>query len=132
MCGRSDPRGSVDVETDVVVAARDSFTAMEADPDAHRLATRPGRSREGSLRRDGRCDRRGRIEERHEERVAFGRVLGSARCCKRGSEKSLVLLQRFTIGRRSKRLEETGRTLDVAEEERERAGRFRPFRGRHR
>ena len=78
-----DPRGTVDVETDIVVATGDALAGVKAHPDANWLATRPGRGREGPLRRDRGGDRRRRVAEDDEERVALGRALDPAGRCER-------------------------------------------------
>jgi hypothetical protein len=125
---RGDPRRTVDVEADIVVAASDALAGVEAHPDLHRLATRPGRGREGALRRDRGSDGRRSVAEDDEERVALGRSLDPAGRCECGPEEALVLLEHSTVGSRPERLDEACRTLDVAEEEGERAGRHRPSR----
>ena len=131
VCCSGDPRRTVNVDPDIVVAAGDALAGVKAHPDARRLATRPGRGREGALRRNRGGDSRRRVAEDDEERVALGRSLDPAGRCECGPEEALMLLEQSTVGGRPERLDEACRTLDVAEQECERAGRRRPPRSGH-
>jgi hypothetical protein len=73
-----DASGSMDVETDVVVAAGDALTAVNAHPHVQWLATGPRRRCDGSLRCDSSGDCGRSVAEDNEERVALGGALDSA------------------------------------------------------
>src|SRR5207237_4613547 len=122
VAGGHDPRGPMDVEPDVIVADDTSLAGVEPDPNAkrRRLGGRPGC--ETTLHVHGRRHRiRGAREDR-KERVALCPHLDPGVA----SEGLAYGRAMFVEERReivAEALEQAGRRLDVAEEERHRPGR---------
>ncbi len=111
----------MNVDSDVGLGRDLRLAGVEADADADIGVRRPWLGREGSLRGGGGGDGSGRGRERDEERVALGPELLPALGSEGGPHQLLVARQyrRPTV---AEVLEETGRPLDVAEQERDGTG----------
>jgi hypothetical protein len=122
VAGSHDPRGAMDVEADVGVLADRSLAGMQPDADADRLAARPALLGQGPLNLDGGRDRLRRPVEGREERIALGAHLHAAVPDERRADELTVPGQQLRPPGAA-RLEQPGRALDVAEEERDGPGR---------
>ena len=119
---RRDPSGPVDVDPDVVVAARNALAGVQSHADADRVAVGPRVRGERSLRRHGGAQSARRRREGDEERVALGADLDTPLLGDRGSQDLGVSVQQAHELVAPEVLEQPGRPLDIGEQERHRAG----------
>jgi hypothetical protein len=115
----SDPRRSVDIEADITLPGNHGLAAVDPDPDPDRTRL----ERVLPFLRGGDCV--GRLTERDEEGIALRVHLDSAVAVERLAQHPAVLRQSLGVGV-AKLLQELRRSLDVGEEERDRARRKRP------
>ena len=115
-----DPRRSMDVETDIVGArgraGRPRLAGMEAHPDPHRRAVRPGRAGEGALRRGGRRDGFERAREHREERVPLGAHLRPGVLRQRVAQDAAVHLEHRLPAVGPEPADRARRSFDVGEQ----------------
>ena len=116
MAGAADPRRAVDVEPEVAVSGERRLTGMEADAHAHRVVGMT------SLDLD-RCLDRGRGVRERGERLLAALVDDLAAVRGDGLPHDRPVLVQLARVRVAEALEQLGRALDVAEEERHRPGR---------
>ncbi len=93
-CG-GDPRGAVDVEPDVVVAAASPLAGMDSHPNPHLGVCRPGLRSQRALRRDGGGYRPRGVREGYEEAVSLGPDLGSVTVCNRPANDPAMLVEQL-------------------------------------
>ncbi len=122
MPGGRDPRGSVDVQPHVVRAGQACLTGVQTDADPYRRLLRPGVGSELALRLHRRRERTARGGEGDEEGVAFGSDLDTAPAFD-GVPDDLAVFVQERAPAVAEALGEMGRSLDVAEQERDRSGR---------
>ena len=118
MPGAGDARGPMDVEPHVIVAGKARLSGMQTDADPNGRLLRPGVVSELTLCLDRGRDRPACSRKRHEEGVALCADLRSPARGDRLADDRAVLPeeQRPTV---AEALGEVGRSLDVAEEERD-------------
>ncbi len=83
----------IDVEPDVVVAARDALAAVEPHPHADSDALGPGGRGQRALRLDRRGDGRGSVSKDDQEGVALGAPLGAVVRGEGHPQQAMVLLE---------------------------------------
>src|SRR5207245_7120770 len=116
------PRSVVYIDPDVFLADQRRLSCVHADPYANRLSVRPFVLRELSLRLGGRTACVERALEHTEKRVTLSTQLSPVAAPK-SRAKDLVMSQLRLHVLVAKLLHQTGRTLDVGEEERDCSGR---------
>jgi len=113
---------TVDIQPDVVVAAELAIAGVETHPDENRGLVRPRVLGKRSMGRDRRLDRlRGGWKD-GKEAVALGPQLGPARTGDRTAHDPMVVLEKLAVAI-PEGMDQARRTLDVAEQECDRAGR---------
>jgi hypothetical protein len=76
--GRADPRGAVDIESDVATGDQGGVAGVQTHPDLDRHAARPPVPAQGALAVGRGGDPRGRRPKHDEERVSLGPDLDAA------------------------------------------------------
>ncbi len=122
MGSRCDTSRTVHIDADVVVPSEGCGSGVESDADQHLAVFRPGKGGERQLNRHRCSNRVGCGFEDTEKGVAFGGDLDTRIGRNRFSDQSVVRFQNIWITIR-KLMQETCRTLDVGEQEGDRAGR---------
>ena len=122
MAGVADTSGAVDGKAGVASVHRRGLSRVDAHPNLHLGAVRPGMSGERTLRLDGGEDGALGGSERVEERVALGIDFVAVVLREGLTEQALVLGQHRGIAV-AQPPDELGRALDVREHERHRAAR---------
>ena len=115
MAGAHDPRGAVDVGSNIALRGDDGLARVDADPYADRPVGKV------ALGGTGRGDRIGGARERDEERVALRVHLNAAVPRERVAQHGPVLRKHVCV-LLSDLLQQAGRALDVCEEKGDRAG----------
>jgi hypothetical protein len=121
--GRRDPGGLVHVDPVVVVAAQDARAGVHAHPDADPGVGGPRGFGQRELGGSSRGDRRSRIREHHQERVAFRSSFDAVVVAERGTQQAVVLFENGRELGLSQLLDEPRRALHVREQEGDGAGR---------
>ena len=116
VAGRADARRAVHVEADEAVAGIDRGPCVQAHPDAHGGAVRPGLGQERALRVERGSYRDGRRVEDGEELVRATLDLAPAMVCGSGTELHARGGQDVAVSG-AEAPDERGRPLDVGEEE---------------
>jgi hypothetical protein len=116
----ADAGGLVDPEADIPLACSAGLPRVQPHADAHLDAIRPGMAFEGALSVDRARHRVARARERHEERVSLRIDLAAAMCLEALAEDPLVVGQQLAVPV-AEPLDELRRSLDVGEEQRDRA-----------
>ena len=113
---RADPRGAMDVDSDVALLADDGFAGVEAHAHAKGVSVRPRIRVEGTLRRDRRGNRVAGAFEAEEECVALRVDLLTPSGSEGVADHAAVLGKRVGVSV-AELLEQLGRALDVGEDE---------------
>jgi hypothetical protein len=100
----------------------DRVAGVDADPDPDQRTGGPVMARQGPLDLKRAPHRLLRARERHEKRIPLGVHLMAALGGDRGADQPLVLGQNLRVAL-PQRLDQPRRTLDVGEQERDRAAR---------
>ncbi len=123
VAGRADPGGQMHADADVVIARRRGLAGVDSDAHADALVVGPGLRGQRELRLDGRPDGIARAGERDEERVARRLDLEAGVSRKARAQQAAVLAENFLVALQADGMQEPGRSLDVAEQKRDCAGR---------
>ena len=122
MSGRGDPRRPVDIQARVIAVVPFRLARVHPHPHAHVAPFWPATRRKRSLSGHRGGDGVARTREHHEEAVALGGDLGAAVDLERDTKQAPVLIQQVDIAT-AQPSEQPRRTLDVAEQEADGAGR---------
>ncbi len=117
VAGRPDPGCAVDIHAHVAGRRDDRFARVETHPNADGHPTRPDVSGQCSLGVGGAGDRLLGAGERGEERVALGVHLVTMPALEQRSQELALVLKDLCV-LAAQAVEETGRPLDVGEQER--------------
>jgi hypothetical protein len=112
----ADPRGLVDGESDVPLAALRGLARVEADPDPHDAVLRPFVPVQRALSCHRGRNRGRRAREDGEERVALAVDLDPVVLGERAAEQLVVPREDLAVAIAPELLQEPGRPLDVREE----------------
>jgi hypothetical protein len=116
VAGVGDPRGTIDVYADVVVAGQDRLADMKANPNAELMPIGPLMGSERSLRGSRGSHSIGWRSEDGEERVALCRNLNSCVSGEHRADESVVFAQQCRIAIAQLR-QQARAALDITEEE---------------
>ena len=122
VAGRADPRRPMHVQPDVVVLSDIRLAGVDTDPHAHVDALGPALRRQRALRAHGGGDRVAGTREGHEERITLGVDLATVVFRERRPQQPLMLRKHLAVPAAQPR-QQPRRTLDVAEQERDRPAR---------
>jgi hypothetical protein len=116
-----DASRAVDRETDVALPGGGGLAAVDADPHPNLHTVRPGLGNQGLLDRDRRRNRVCGAAEGDEECVALGVDLAAVVGGERLAQHHLVAGEHLTVALPADLLEQRGRSLDIREQESDRA-----------
>ena len=122
LAGRADPRRAMHVQADVVIQPDLRLAGVHADAHAHLDALGPTLGRRRALRAHGGGDRVARSPEGDEEPVTLGMDLAPVVLLERRAQQALMLGQHLGVATAQPR-QQSRRTLDVTEQERDGAAR---------
>jgi hypothetical protein len=116
VCRRRDARRPVNVDPDVVAVGDDRLARVQAHADAQGLAVRPRMTRQRALSLLGRRERAVRVGEGDEEAVPLRVALAAVVSLEGGTQQPAVVAENLRVPL-SEGVQQTGRALDVSEQE---------------
>ena len=122
MRGSADPRGAMHIHADVARPLDERLARVERHSHADLHASRPPLGGDRPLRLDVHSEGVDRARERDEERIALGVDLEAVPFRERGAQEPALLGEQVGVFL-PQAFQQPGRTLDVREQERDRAGR---------